>query len=312
VTARTFATIRATVRALRAQTIASDIELLIVAPSAEAVDDARPWELEGFARVEVVPVGPIASVDDASATGILRASAPVVVAVEDHVYPEPEWAREILRAHEGPWDVVGGRLVNVNPGPLSWAGILIAHLPEVLTPAGESRGPITTHNASYKREVVQAYGDRLTLMMGRDGGLMRDLLRRGHRIGVHPQARYGHLQVTAWRRQPRYRFCSGRNAAATRARQGGWGPGRRSLYVLCTPLIPFVLLVRLIPVLRPLGIPSAALGPLALGLLIHSVGEAAGYALGPGGSREILANLEIDRRRFLSGRDRRRLDAMLT
>lgn len=300
--------LRSSLAALRAQSIAGAIELLIVAPAGTALHEAPSGWLDGFARVEVVPVGAIADVDSASAHGLLRASAPVVASVEDHAFPERDWAEQMLAAHEGPWAAVGGRMVNANPGDLSWANVLISHVSEVTRPEGEVTEPITTHNASYKTHVIAAYGERLHGLMGRDGGLMRDLLDNGHRIFVATGARYRHLQVTRWVSLVGYRIDSGRNAAATRARLGGWSRGSQLAHVAAGPLIPLVLLARRARAARSLRLPRRTLAPLAAVATLESIGEVLGYAFGPGGSRGRLADQEVDRRRYLSSRDRARFD----
>jgi hypothetical protein len=312
VTRDALAELRPTLAALRAQTIAGDIELLVVAPTAAALDEAQPGWLDGFHSVQAVPVGPIAEVDAASAHALLRARAPVVASVEDHAFPEPDWGERILAAFEsGPWSVVGGRMVNANPGGLSWANVLVSHVSEVTRPEGEVTVPISTHNASFDTEILAGYGERLLALMGRDGGLMRSLLDDGHRIYVAPGARYRHLQVTRWASLVRYRIDAGRNAAATRARQGGWSRAARLAHAAAGPLIPLVLIVRRAGSARSLRLPPRTLVPLAIVAALEGAGEVLGYALGPGGSKSRLAEVETHRRRLLSSRDRAHYDMVI-
>ncbi len=144
VTADDFDSVRRTVRALQAQTIAGDIELILVALTKEALCDHRPEELDGFARVEVVPIGRVCKADRGAASGIRRATAPLVACVENHAYPEPRWAEEIVQAHQGPWAVVGGLMVNSNPrSAVSWANMFMSHLDELVPQGGESKRPTT-------------------------------------------------------------------------------------------------------------------------------------------------------------------------
>lgn len=304
VTRSTFGNLRRTVRALAAQTIAADLELLIVAPAATAVSDHRPDELRPFARVEVLPAGPFGSADRASARGLLAATAPVVAVCEDHAFPEPEWAEEILRAHEGPWAVVGGRLINGNPNStLSWTNALLVHVPELLNAHGEQRAPITSHNASYKRTVLEEYGERLEAFLGRDGGLQRDLLRRGHRLFSTTAARYHHLQPSRLWSQLVFTFHHSRTYAATRMRQEGWGRGRRLVYCAGGPLLPVVGLGRRLGPARRFGQLPRVLPSLALVLVVGAAGEIAGYARGAGTSMVKMTDLEVERTRFLNARD---------
>lgn len=303
--------LRLTIAALAAQTIARAIELLVVAPSADVLGDARPGELAAFLAVEAVGVGPIDDVDRASAAGLLRATAPLAASVEDHVFPTADWAGEIVRAGEEPWAVIGGRLLNANPGALSWANVLISDVSSASGPGGERRVPFSSHNVAYRTDVLREYGARLPSMMGRDGGLMSDLLRRGHRLGVNPRARYAHLQVTRWDVQPVLHLRSGRNAGANRARAGGWSLARKLAQVAALPLVPAVLVARRLREARRLGLPLAIVPPLVVGAGLFAIGEAAGHLWGAGRSRELLADFETERRHHLSRRDQARYDRAL-
>ncbi len=101
VTPSDFANIRRTMRHLRAQTIAAQLELILVAPSTMAIADQTADELAGFGRVEIVTVGPIANVDEAAAAGVHCATTPIVALVEDHAYPEAGWAAALVAAIPG-------------------------------------------------------------------------------------------------------------------------------------------------------------------------------------------------------------------
>ncbi len=299
-----FKVVRRTVAALRAQTICGDIEFCLVTPSEETIADRRPGELDGFGRVRIVTVGPCHDVDRASANGFLAATSAVVAHMEDHVFPEPDWAEAVLRAHRGPYSVVGGRMLNANPATmLSWANVLISHQAEIVPRAGEAT-KLSSHNATYKTAVLRHYGDRLAGLLGRDGRLMRDLRAHGHRIGIDPSIRFQHQQVSRWSTTPRYRVNTGRNYAAARMRQNGWSLGRRLLYVVGAPLIPVVRSVRMVPSCRKLGVYPRVLLPLFLGLILESLGEMVGYAAGSGRSLDIMAEYEVDRLRFMSDGDR--------
>jgi hypothetical protein len=299
-----FDVVRRTVAGLRAQTIRDDIELCLVTPSEETIADREPGELRGFASVRIVPIGACPNIDKASAHGFLAATSALVAHMEDHVFPEPDWAEAVVRAHRGAWSVVGGRMINANPASmLSWANALISHEAEVVPQAGEATS-LSSHNATYKTAVLRSYGDRLSDMLGRDGGLMRDLRAHGYRIGVDPAVRFHHQQVSRWSPNTRYRFNSGRNYGATRMRHNGWSLLRRMLYVIGAPLIPLVRTVRLVPRCRELGVYPRVIPALFLGLILESLGEMTGYAAGPGRSLEIMADYEVDRPRFMSDRDR--------
>ena len=324
VTAGDFANVRRTLRHLRAQTVANQIELILVAPSDEAVADREPGELEGFARVEIITVGPIDNVDHAAADGIHRATAPVVALVEDHAYPEPGWAAAMIAAHSGPWAAVGSTMVNANPqNPLSWTNLLIAYGPWTDTMTDKMKGAeaqeeavvevdaLPGHNISYKRDVLVEYGDALANALGRSGELPNALTKRGHRFALATGARLAHANPSLFSSTADLRFSAGRLYGAKRAEQGNWSPAQRLLYTLGGPLIPLVRFRRLRQELFGDGqrreIAGRVQPALLLGLVLDGLGQMAGYAAGAGSTPDKLATFEMDRPQHLTRRDQQAL-----
>src|SRR6187200_1380415 len=91
-----------TMQHLRAQTARQRLEVLIVAESSAGFDLAALGGGE-FGACRIVEVGPITERGAAAARGMLAATSPIVGLIEDHSYPEPEWADALLRAHSGTW-----------------------------------------------------------------------------------------------------------------------------------------------------------------------------------------------------------------
>ncbi len=306
VTRDCFASIRRTVRFLREQTIANKIELILVGPNAESANDRSPDETSTFHSVKTVGAGgPIDNVDKAAAHGIRAASAPVVTLIEDHAFPEPQYAQALLDAHKGPWAVVGSVVLNANPDTsISWANLLLAY-GSWAEPVqrGESRN-ISRHNVSFKRGVLEEFGESLEFFLGRDGGFHQILLKRGHRFFLETGARIYHANPSRLAPTIELRFNGGRLASATRARMGNWPIWRRALYVAGTPLIP---LLRARPLYRKVA--GNQLFPrvcpaLLLALILDGIGQMLGFALGQGSTAERLARFEYDRLRHLTPRDR--------
>lgn len=301
VTPQRFGQLRRTVRHLREQSVAHRTELVVVCPSEDAVADHEPGELDGFAGVEVVPVGPIPNVDKASAHGAQAARSNVVAMVEDHAFVQPGWAEAIVAAHRSDREVVGARILNANPQRmLSWVNILVAYGP--WNQPERASGPIDClpgHNVTYKRDVLVDYGPGLADKLGRDGGLLHDLAVRGARFGFQADAAIAHVNPSTLRSTIDLRFNAGRLYGATRAATEGWSAARRLLYTLGGPLIPAVRFKRFhnqyFDAGRRREIAPRVFPALALGLLLDGLGQMAGYAAGPGGSIEMLATFEMDR-----------------
>jgi hypothetical protein len=93
--------------------------------------------------------------------------------------------------------------------------------------------------------------------------------------------------------------------AAQRCRE--WSVLRRLLYAAGSAAIPFIRLARLWQHLRRSPVLPRTRPDfwfyLALGLLDSAAGEAAGYAAGPGDSREHIFELEFHRQRHLHPAD---------
>lgn len=292
-----YETIRKTVGHLMEQTVRDQVELVIVAPSADKLDLDESG-LETFLRYCVVEVGPIRSTAEARAVGVRRANAPVVVFAEDHCYPEPGWAEALIKAHREPWAAVGPVLCNANPNSIiSWATFLVESSPWLNpAPAGITED-LQGRNSSYKRTLLLEYGNELGAMLEAESMLHWDLRNKGHQLYLEPAAKAHHLNTTRpsiWIRQL---FLGGRLFASARARQ--WSLYRRLLYVGGAVLIPPLRLWRIIRELRRPGRPSnllpAVLPLLGVGLVASALGEMVGYVFGAGNVSEQVRDLEFHR-----------------
>lgn len=307
VTPTTFAQVRRTVEHLARQSAADRLELVLVAPRPDAVDDARPGELDPFAGVRTVAVGPIANVDRASADGVHAAAAPLVAIIEDHGFVQPGWADALLRAYaSGTWHAVGAVMRNANPGShLSWCNLLLAYGWWMHPERAGIVDDVPGHNVSYQRGALTAFGDDLADRLGRAGDLHDRLRDDGARFLLAPDAEVAHVNPSRWTSTVRLRFHAGR-LYGWRRRQG-WSLARRVAYGLAAPLIPLVRLRHLRAGLLA-GSGAAHLVPAILPtllavLVVDAAGQAAGYLAGPGRSVEVLATFEMDRRQHLRRSD---------
>ena len=300
-------TIDSTLEHLRAQTACERLELLIVTESEERLN-LEPAALEGFGKARVVEIGPFERLSEAVGAGIRAATAPVVGVAENHSYPEPEWAEALIRRHKELWAGVGSAMVCANPeSMLGWADLLMGFSRWVEQDEAMEMDGLPGHNTSYKRDVVLAYGPALDELIEVEHLLHDDLRRRGHRLYFEPAARTRHVNITRSSSWTSNRFFGGWVFAVLRSRS--WSPWRRLLYVLGSPLLPAVRLLRLVPDLRRIGrrhrIVPGVLPALAAGVVIESAGEALGYALAGRVRVRKPLDLEIDRLRHVRGSGRR-------
>jgi GT2 family glycosyltransferase len=303
VTRATFDDVRETVASLRAQTVRSALELVLAAPDARGL---RPDEraLAGFHSWRVAEIeGPVTP-GLGLAAGVRVASAPLVAFAEEHSFPEPGWAEALVRAHRGPWAVVGPAIVNANPGSrVADADYLLTHGSFGPAPAAHEADEVPAHNSSFKRAVLLGLDDDLEPMLEAETVLWWRLRAAGHRLCFEPAARTRHLSVDAPRDWLTGRFDQSRVFGAARGR--AWPRWRRLVYAAGSPLIPPLRLWRLLRALgrreHARGNVARALPLLAVGLVAEAVGEAVGYVAGAGGAPTRLARQELDRRAFVRG-----------
>jgi hypothetical protein len=308
ITRSSFLTIRKTVRHLLQQTVRDRLELLIVAPSREALSLADS-DVEGFHSLQVVEVGPIRSMSDARTAATHRATATVVAFAEDHCYPDPDWAEALIKAHHHPCAAVGPAIRNGNPRTLtSWVTYLMSfsRWTEPVT-AGATDG-LPWHNTSYKRDLLLAYGDQLPSLLCVEGFLQQNLVARGHRLYLAPMAKVTHVNISLPSCSFEHAFLGGRLFGAFRARYGKWSRVRRLLYIVAAPLIPVVRLQRSYREIRRIGeqerLLPRVLPALCVALCFHALGELMGYAFGPGNGEPRYSIYELTRIEQITEDDR--------
>lgn len=299
--------IRRTVEHLKSQTICHQLELLLVASSAETLQLDEDLS-EHFHAVHLIEVGPIRSLGEAKARAVTEANSDLVVFAEDHSWPDPEWARSIVDAHQQGYVAVGPRIRNANPhSTLSWANYLACFGQwSDRSQAGEV-GQTPWHNTSYRRELLAEWADELGELLVVEGILQRRLSDRGLRFFLLPEISTDHVNISKWSSWIRHAYWGGRLFGGSRSTGERWSLFRRLTYILGSPLIPLLRLKRLAPDIRSnrdqLEHMPRLLAALMLSFVLHAIGEASGYALGPGTSAERYMEFEAKRFEALDSHD---------
>ena len=281
VTRDTFRTLRPIVGALRIQTIAKRIELIVVAPD-EAAGAVPESEASAFHSTRVVGVGPVTNRGKAAAHGVLVARAPIVALSENHCFPALDWAERTLEAHEGPWAAVGPAVVNANPETVisralhafGYGGFPQSGSPRVVT-------ELPLHNSSYRRDVLHYPLDVLQDLLGDERNLQRHLLEQGQVMRFDPRALKRHINEATWHLLIGLSYDSGRRYGGSRSQR--WPLWRRVMYVLATPLLS-------LPIARTHWSKTSSARDAQKGLrlavviwcgaFLHALGEAASYLMG--------------------------------
>jgi hypothetical protein len=298
----TYETIRGVVERLRRQTVREQIEVVVIAPSAAAVDAVLAYRQE-FAAVQIVESS-CTSIAAARAQGIRSAAAPIVFIGETHSYPHPNMVEVLLPVFSHSWAAATPAIGNANPkGALSWAALLSDYGKWI---EGLDAGEIPAappHNAAYRRSVLLELGDRLELALGFSDELPLWMRAHGHRVYFEPAARIDHANVNRLRHWMRERFAAGWMAASQRIHR--WSRARRLVYVVGSVFIPMVVTWRVLPGVRQSArhrhLPAATIPAMMLAAIIRALGELCGYAGGPATRAEHqMQEYEMHKLAFLS------------
>ena len=301
--------IRRTIRALAAQTIADRLEVILVAPD-ESVRSHLDRLPEAFGSFRIVAAGTIDNVDMAAAGVMPEARGPIIGSIEDHAFPDADWAETVLRGYVDEEVVaVGSAVLNANPGPgLSWSNILLAYSQwSETTPEGPI-GWVSHHNGTFRRAALERFDpEDYVLWFNREGEIMRRLRDTGGTFRFMPSARVRHINPSSLGATCALRMDAGRLYAANRARDEGWGWPKRLAYAGLGPLIPAVRYLKMRNELFRPGsdLSEARHGPaMMVGLIFDGLGQMAGFLAGPGRARDRLATFEMDRMDHLCRSDR--------
>jgi hypothetical protein len=289
-------TIRNVLACLSGQTARDRVELVVVTPSAFELELSE----DAFAAARVVE-SDAEAIDVASlrADGVRAASAPAVLLAETHSFPAPDSLERLIERHREPWAAVGQAICNGNPQTmLSWTNLYLDYGRWADPVAGGAVRELPTHNSSFKRDALLAWGDELPQLLRYSEALDAALRAGGGELYLEPRAKTFHVNVSRWRSWVVERTAAGQAYAASRAAH--WPAWRRTVYACGSPLIPLVRGRRVLRDIRRSGrsgeLLPRILPALVVGLALSALGELAGYAVGPGSAQRRIGEMELHRR----------------
>ena len=293
-----FATIRHLVEHLTAQTIAGNVELVVVSPFPKLLESSD-GATDALARVTVVESS-LLPLGIARAAAVRAASAPIVVLGETHAFPAPLWAEQLIRAHDGDCLAVAPGMENGNPRTArSWSGFLMDYGRWMAARTVAHVEP-PAYNASWKRDALIALKERMALMLEPGGGLDPELVGHDAMFRHEPNAKVAHLNVVrrgAWAAE---RYWGGRLFGARRSRD--WPLARRLAYFGGSALVPLMRFVRTRGAIalarKDRDLPRWTVAAVAGGCLLWALGEAVGYIAGDGPSEARMLEYELHKERY--------------
>src|SRR6186713_2516119 len=114
ITPDTVATLTPLFSALAAQSIAKQLEIVLVAPAA-TINEPLPFESDTFSILTRATGAPDATNPQLRASAVRLARAPYIAFTEDHCFPEPRWAEALVEALQSGAMGAGPVMVNANP-----------------------------------------------------------------------------------------------------------------------------------------------------------------------------------------------------
>ena len=299
-----YARLRKSISYLEQQPECGQIELILVSPGELPDPPADGWR--AFARVVPVRTGPFRGIGYTAAEGVRHATAPVVVVVEDHTFVGEGWVAALLDRHRESWAGVAPAMKNANPGPISWAEILLDFGPAVHPITAGPSNSAPWHHTSYKRELLLAFDSELERMLAAEVWLQSRLVEAGHRFWLEERTWISHVNISSWGSFLKAQFAGGRLYGTSRAAGERWGALRRIFFACAGPLIPLRRSMLLARHAKRTGAPVGNLAFLTAcvcGLTFACLGEISGYLFGEGTTRRIRLAYEYDRRSHVRSED---------
>jgi glycosyltransferase involved in cell wall biosynthesis len=262
---------------------------------------AAPLAQAADRRVNTLHLRADTSFAAARIAGIEAARGGVVAFLEEHCRALPSWGAALLRAYaSGPWAGVGSRVENANPGQgvSDITGLLAYHHFYSPLESGEVEF-LPGHNASFRRDVLLAYRDRLPLLLRSDIVLHQRLRADGHRLFIAADAAIEHLNEVTTASRGRGVGLWYRLFAHSRYVEFDWSNARRLAYVLASPAVPLYYAWTVWSGLRkrrPQYLPLFYRNPwtVALSGMVAGRGMASGLLLGPGDAEARFSRFEME------------------
>jgi glycosyltransferase involved in cell wall biosynthesis len=255
-------------------------EVIVVAcgdaPFAERIARKFPW-------TRVIHRPQRESVPDLRRHGLEAASGDVVAIIEEHCVAAPDWLERIIEAHSSPdCGAVGGPVVDYNYRRLRDWVVYFCEYNGYLPPWRDGEAHILgSANMAYSRAVLLKYRDALGTGYW-EAALHERMIADGMRFVPAPGMLVYHCGPFNYGYYLRQRYLFSRAFAGAR----NWPGSRRAVYLLASPIAPFLLLarmaVRVFDRRCRVGKFLQALPLLVPALTVYVAGECVGYLAGPG------------------------------
>src|SRR6266852_2768142 len=215
--------------------------------------------------------------------GIDASRGGIIALLVDSCIPGRDWVRQILRAHQSDYAVIGGAIDLAPTLGTVDSAIYFCRYSRYMSPfAAAFLDDLPGNNCSYKRTALGGLQDELT-----DGFwetfIHRKMRRRGDKLLCVPEIFVHYVGPSSGLAFLKVRFTHGRKFAARRARE--LSRTQRSVRAMAFPLVPLLMLQRIAARVwekrRYRARFLSCVPLLMIFLTAWSAGECVGYILGP-------------------------------
>lgn len=255
------------------------VEVVVVDSGTDATADVVERR---FPEVRLVRLATRHAPGAARNVGIAAARGALIGFVDSDCVAAPDWAERVLAAHGDPAPVIGGVIDLAPPRTALGTALYLCEFNQWLpgAPAGPMRD-IPTCCLSLKRSALERFGAFRAEGYCSDTAFNWKLARAGAPPLLDPAIRVAQIMQPTARGFVRKQLMHGRAFARMRVAEERFSTLRRIAFAALSPLLPFVLGLRLLRRVRERaqpGLPLARSAPLVFaGLCLWSAGELAGY-----------------------------------
>lgn len=261
---------------LENQCKSKDIEIIVIDNS---TDDTAEIIRRDFPDIILINAAKEHLIPELWGIGIKKSTGEFVALTTTHFVPSENWIAETLLANEADYPGIGGAIENEeNANLVSWAVYFCRYSPYMLPFNEIEVEDFAADNASYKRRDLETVKDAMS-----DGfweNFVHQKMRTaGMKLLKTPKIVVYHRDSFTFAGFMNQRFHHGKQFGNTRA--ANMTIGKRLIYILLSPSIPFLYLYRISQRVfakkRNIGKFVLALPILSLFLLSWAAGEFSGY-----------------------------------